>query len=40
VSACFAAGFGLSGFLVLLVIVFAIVRLVQIRNFNNGIIPC
>jgi hypothetical protein len=35
VSSCFTAGFGLSGFPTFLVIVFAIVRLPQIRNFNN-----
>jgi hypothetical protein len=34
-SSCFTAGFGLSGFPTFLVIVFAIVRLPQIRNFNN-----
>jgi hypothetical protein len=35
VSSCSTAGFGLSGFPTFLVIVFAIVRLPQIRNFNN-----
>jgi hypothetical protein len=34
----FAAGFGLSGFPIFLIIVFAKVFLVQIRNFNNEII--
>ena len=34
-SSCFNADLGFSGFPTLLVTVFAIVRLLQIRNFNN-----